>query len=32
MSKGLRLGQLPDRVPTKITLAVSPDLKKALDD
>ena len=32
MSKGLKLGQLPDRVPVKITAMVSPDLKKALDD
>lgn len=32
MSKGLKLGQLPDRVPVKITVMVSPDIKKALDD
>jgi len=32
MSKGLKLNQLPDRVPVKITVMVSPDLKKALDD
>jgi len=32
MSKGLKLGQLPDRVPVKITMTVSPELKKALDD
>jgi len=32
MSKSLKLGQLPDRVPVKITVMVSPDLKKALDD
>lgn len=32
MSKTLKLGQLPDRVPAKITVMVSPDLKKALDD
>ena len=32
MSKGLKLGQLPDRVPVKIMVMVSPDLKKALDD
>jgi len=32
MSKGLKLGQLPDRIPVKITVMVSPDLKKALDD
>jgi hypothetical protein len=32
MSKGLKLGQLPDRVPIKITVMISPDLKKALDD
>ncbi len=29
---GLKLGQLPDRVPVKITITVQPDLKKALDD
>jgi hypothetical protein len=29
---GLKLAQLPDRVPVKITIAVQPDLKKALDD
>jgi hypothetical protein len=32
MSKGLKLGQLPDRIPAKITMTVSPELKKALDD
>jgi hypothetical protein len=32
MSKSLKLGQLPDRVPVKITVMVSPDLKKALVD
>lgn len=32
MSKGLKLGQLPDRVPVKITVMISPDLKKLLDD
>lgn len=32
MSKGLKLGQLPDRVPVKIAVMVSPDLKKSLDD
>lgn len=32
MSKGLKLGQLPDRVPVKIAVMISPDLKKALDD
>jgi hypothetical protein len=29
---GLKLAQLPDRVPVKITITVLPDLKKALDD
>ena len=29
---GLKLGPLPDRVPSKITITLSPDLKKALDD
>jgi hypothetical protein len=29
---GLKLGQLPDRVPVKIAITVQPDLKKALDD
>lgn len=32
MSKGLKLGQLPDRIPVKITVTVSSDLKKSLDD
>lgn len=32
MSKGLKLGQLPDRLPVKITVTVSPELKSALDD
>ncbi|MGE3871370.1 MAG: DUF2274 domain-containing protein [Parvibaculaceae bacterium] len=32
MSKGLKLGQLPDRVPVKVTAMISPHLKKALDD
>jgi len=32
MSKGLKLGQLPERIPMKITVTVLPDLKKALDD
>jgi len=32
MSKALKLGLLPDRVPVKITLMVSPGLKKTLDD
>lgn len=32
MSNGLKLGQLPDRLPFKITVMISPDLKKALDD
>lgn len=29
---GLRLAQLPDRVPVKLTITVPPELKKALDD
>ena len=29
---GLKLAQLPDRVPVKIAITVQPDLKKALDD
>jgi hypothetical protein len=29
---GLKLGQLPDRVPVKIAISVQPDLKKELDD
>jgi hypothetical protein len=29
---GLKLGQLPDRVPVKFTITVLPELKKALDD
>jgi hypothetical protein len=29
---GLKLGQLPDRVPVKIAITVQPDLKKSLDD
>lgn len=29
---GLKLAQLPDRVPVKITITVLPELKKALDD
>jgi len=32
MSKGLKLGQLPDRIPVKISVTVLPDLKKELDD
>jgi len=32
VSKTLKLGQLPDRVSAKITVLVSPELKKALDD
>ena len=32
MSKGLKLDQLPDRVPAKITVTVTPELKNALDD
>ena len=29
---GLRLGKLPDRTPVRITIAVAPDLHKALAD
>ena len=29
---GLKLGPLPDRVPSKLAITLSPDLKKALDD
>ena len=29
---GLKLGPLPDRVPSKLTITLTPDLKKALDD
>jgi hypothetical protein len=32
MSRQLKLSQLPDRVPVKIAVTVSPELKKALDD
>ena len=28
----LKLGPLPDRVPSKLTITLTPDLKKALDD
>jgi hypothetical protein len=28
----LKLGQLPDRQPVKLTITLSADLKKALDD
>lgn len=28
----LKLGQLPERSPSKITITVSPELKAALDD
>jgi hypothetical protein len=28
----LKLTQLPDRVPVKLTITLQPDLKKALDD
>lgn len=28
----LKLKPLPDRVPVKLTITLSPDLKKALDD
>jgi hypothetical protein len=29
---GLKLGQLPDRVPVKIAITVQPELKKGPDD
>ena len=29
---GLKLAQLPDRVPIKVTITVQPELKKALED
>ena len=29
---GLKLGPLPDRVSSKLTITLSPDLKKTLDD
>ena len=29
---GLKLGPLPDRVPSKLAITLPPDLKKALDD
>ena len=29
---GLKLGPLPDRVPSKLTITLTPDLRKALDD
>lgn len=29
---GLKLGPLPDRVPSKLTITIQPELKKALDD
>ena len=28
----LKLTQLPDRIPVKLTITLQPDLKKALDD
>ena len=28
----LKLAQLPDRIPIKLTITLQPDLKKALDD
>jgi hypothetical protein len=28
----LKLAQLPNRIPVKLTITVQPDLKKALDD
>jgi len=28
----LKLTQLPDRIPVKLTITLNPDLKKALDD
>ncbi len=29
---GLKLPKLPDRAPVKLTISVTPDLKRALDD
>jgi hypothetical protein len=29
---GLKLAQLPDRVPVKVTIFLGPETKKALDD
>ena len=29
---GLKLARLPDRVPVKLTIAVSPELNRALND
>lgn len=29
---GIKLGKLPDRAPVKLTITVTPDLKRALDD
>lgn len=29
---GIKLGKLPDRTPVKLTISVSPDLKRSLDD
>ena len=28
----LKLAQLPDRIPVKLTITLQPDLKKSLDD
>lgn len=28
----LKLAQLPDRIPVKLTITLQPDLKRALDD
>ena len=28
----LKLAQLPDRIPVKLTITLQPDVKKALDD
>jgi hypothetical protein len=28
----LKLAKLPDRAPVKLTIAISPDLKRTLDD
>ena len=28
----LKLPQLPDRIPVKLTITLQPDMKKALDD
>ncbi|MBB6125381.1 DUF2274 domain-containing protein [Sphingobium subterraneum] len=29
---GIKLAKLPDRTPVKLTISLSPDMKRALDD